>query len=257
MCANLRRRPLAVCCVLWLALGHASASRSDDAPSPKQALFDLIANDEQQYYGVGPYPELPVERWEARIEISGFAPNHETVLAELMDAVMSPIATQASDLKLPEFPGITIEKAAANPNVLFLVGDDWNSLMDAFPQKDMAVWRLMTARARQVLSEAPGVTCGRVVGSDQAMTIVAVVIFIATREGAGDPKRCAALAMADILGLRGRAGVGTSIKSVDGDSVHLRALDLEALGLLYGPTVQHRRSLSHAVDDYLAARGQP
>jgi hypothetical protein len=239
---------------LICGVAHADGPAPGSKPT-KQALFNVISNDTHQYFGVGPYPILPVERWETGVEISGFAPGREDVLKKVTQSVVRPVIDQMAALGLPEFRGArVVDDVDSNPNVLLMVGDDFSVLMDRFPHKDLPVWQLMFARARQVLSETPDLTCGRIVGSDQGETVVAAIIFIATRDWAGSPEGCASTALPDILGLRGSAGPGESIKSIDAADDQFKPLDVDAFKLLYGKTARLHRQLGDAVDDYLTTR---
>lgn len=241
--------------VSLLCVGLAFGANADNAPlstngkPSKKAIFNVISTEDHQYFDVGPYPKVPISRWGAKLQIMTVGSVSDEKAKAVSRDAMASIIEQVESLHLAQFPGAELNDDDPNPNVLVVVSDDFASLMDKFPRKETPIWKTMFGRARQVMADNPAMTCFRVVGSDNGKAIIAGLIIVSPKSEI--LKKCAAVALADVLGLRGLADAGESIKTADTGDL-LQPLDLEALKMLYGELFTDYRSLSDLVDSYLS-----
>jgi hypothetical protein len=245
----------ASCCMFITsiaAVSVSSAKAENSSDAAKIELFDLIANEEHQYLGIGPFPVISLSRWGAKLEILGIAPGHDAELKDLVVRVLAPLIDEVNRMRLAEFPGAELKVDAANPNVVVLVGDDFASFRDKLPEAGIQIWLQLFDAMERARAEMPYASCIHFLADDGDRTEIAGLIFVSTRSGAAKQKECAAQSLGQILGLRGKAMPEMSIISSTQSLDFLRPLDRKALEVIYGESRETNRSISRAIDEYLS-----
>ena len=234
--------------VLALCGSMGQSARADSALKVK--LINLIAIEPNQYTGVGPRPQQSISRWEAPLKIAfmSAAPNRE-VASEGKDTV-SRVLTRVDSEALPTFPDWGLQENVGDANVVFAVGDDFDQIANELTKNKLLIWSLLGTQVKQMKGLLHNLDCMTIVGRENENAIAAGLVFVNSKAEPRGRANCVAVATAKILGLGGDGPYKESIISTVFGS-DLTALDLRALGVLYGRDTQPNESLEKAVDAYL------